>query len=54
MLITVDQVGDDEEIRQTHRNIVLDTIAEANHAQQFQAMDDCVFLREPLRSLYDG
>jgi hypothetical protein len=52
-LITVYRNGDDLEIQRARRNPVLNILAEDHDDDQFQAMEDCLSLLQPLRFLCD-
>jgi hypothetical protein len=53
VLITIYLEADDEEVRRARRNPVLDIVAEGRTSEQFQVMEDCLALLQPLRSLCD-
>jgi hypothetical protein len=52
-LIIVYLEADDEELRRARRNPVLDIVADGRASEQFQVMENCLALLQPLRSLCD-
>jgi hypothetical protein len=45
--------ADDEEVHRARRNAVLDIVTEGRASEQFEVMEDCLALLQPLRSLCD-
>jgi hypothetical protein len=52
-LITIYLEADDDEVHRPRRNPVVDIVAEGRASEQFQVMEDCLAVLQPLRSLCD-
>jgi hypothetical protein len=53
VLVTIHLEADDEELRRARQNPVLDIVTEGRASEQFQVMEDCLAVLQPLRSLCD-